>query len=572
MNILGINYGGHDTSACIISKGKLLAACEEERYDKNKHTRNFPILAIRDCLKLSKLKMGDIDEIAFGMIPQKKIDNLYTKAIINDASKIKLFIQDIKKIEEFLDIKNLIRKKTGFKKQIKFYDHHECHLASAFFPSNFKKSIVTSYDGIGEINSALFAVADRKTGLKVVHNKNIFPHSIGLLYSAVTYFLGWRHHCDEGIIMGLAPYGNPYAINKLTGKSYINTFRKILFLDKKDKLTYKINLDWIEYQNKRDTWISEKFKKNFGKKREYDQKILSHHKNIAAALQLRIEEIIIKQLKFLKQKYKIENLSISGGVGLNCSLNGKILKSKIFKKIFVQPASGDSGVAVGAAILSNNINTKKKFKPTKNFYLGRSESLKKIQNNLKNNKLEYKNLGKNIFLETAKLLFKGKIIGWYQNGAEFGPRALGNRSILCKPFPSKMRDHLNKNVKFREEFRPFAPSILEEHLYDYFDISQESEHMLIACKVKKNKKKFIPATVHVDNSCRVQSVNKNLNEKFWKLINEFNNLSGIPVLLNTSFNIKGMPIVNSSNDAIKCFLKYKIDFMVLDNLLISKKN
>ena len=490
MKILGINYGGHDTSASIMIDGNLLAACEEERYDKIKHSRNFPINSILDCLKISKLSINDIDEIAFGLIPEKKIEKLYTNAILENPEKIKLFIQDIKKIHEFSSLEQLLRNKTGFKKKIKFYDHHECHLASSFYPSDFEKSIVTSYDGIGEINSALFAIADKKNGLKIIHNKNIFPHSIGLFYSAITYFLGWKHHCDEGIIMGLAPYGNPFEVNKINNKSYIDVFRKILTIDKKDILKYKINLDWIEYQNKRDTWISEKFIKNFGKRRKFDEKITPHHKNIAAALQLRIEEIIIKQLRFLKKKYKINNLCVSGGVGLNCSLNGKIVAKKIFNEIFVQPASGDSGVAIGAAILSNNKNNRNVFKPTRNFYLGSFEKMKKIKNNLIRFKLKYEYLDKKIFYETAKLLNKGKIIGWFQNQAEFGPRALGNRSILCKPYPSSMRDYLNKKVKFREKFRPFAPAILEEQLAEYFDINQKSEHMLIACNVKKEKKKI----------------------------------------------------------------------------------
>ena len=210
MKILGINYGGHDTSASIMIDGNLLAACEEERYDKIKHSRNFPINSILDCLKISKLSINDIDEIALGLIEEKKIEKLYTNAILENPEKIKLFIQDIKKIHEFSSLEQLLRNKTGFKKKIKFYDHHECHLASSFYPSDFEKSIVTSYDGIGEINSALFAIADKKNGLKIIHNKNIFPHSIGLFYSAITYFLGWKHHCDEGIIMGLAPYGNPF--------------------------------------------------------------------------------------------------------------------------------------------------------------------------------------------------------------------------------------------------------------------------------------------------------------------------------------------------------------------------
>jgi len=570
MNILGINYGGHDTSACILSHGKIIAACEEERYDKIKHSRNFPISAIKDCLKISNLKIHQIDLISFGFLPSLRIKELYIKSLVQDESRINILIKDIERIDILENIENIIRKQTSFKKKIEFHNHHLCHLASSFYPSGFKKSLITSYDGLGEINSALFAIGD-KNKIKIIHDQNKFPNSLGLFYSAVTAYLGWRHHCDEGIIMGLAPFGNPHAINKKNGKSYIKIFREIIKVDANDPLKYIINLEWISYHKQRDSWVSDKFLENFGPKRKYNQILKNHHKNIAAALQLRLEEVVISQLKYLKKKYKVNNLCISGGVGLNCSLNGKISENKIFKEIFVQPASGDSGVAIGAAILSNKKNTHKAFKSTRNFYLGYSENKKKIKNNLKKFKLKYEYLDNKIFYETAKLLKNGKIIGWFQNRAEFGPRALGNRSILCKPYPSSMRDYLNKKVKFREEFRPFAPAILEEQLNEYFDINQKSEHMLIACRVKRNKKKIIPATVHIDNSCRVQSVNKQLNFQFWSLLNEFNNITGVPVLLNTSFNIKGMPIVNSSEDAIECFLKYKIDCLVIDNFLVRKK-
>ena len=570
MNILGINYGGHDTSACIISRGKILAACEQERYDKIKHSRSFPLNAINDCLKISGLDINDIDIVSYGLDIKAKINNLYLKPIIQDPSRINLFFQDIKKLYENENIEKYIRKKLKFKKKIDFVNHHLCHLASAYYVSKFKNSLVTSYDGVGEFNSALFGHASNGK-IRIFHDKNVFPDSLGLFYSAITFYLGWKHHCDEGIIMGLAPYGNPYAkVNKLKF-SYIQLFRKMIKQDRKDPLSYMINRDWISYNRVRDKWVSDLFIKTFGKKREFSHKLKQHHKNIAAALQLRLEEIVLSQLSFLKKKFRAEHLCIAGGVGLNCSLNGKISEKKIFKKIFIQPASGDSGVAVGAALVSYfkyNKNMNKKFNDSP--YLGYVEKSNNIKKILDNNKAKYSYRGDKIYEDTAKFLYKGKVVGWFQGQAEFGPRALGNRSILCKPFPTNMKDHLNKNVKFREVFRPFAPSVLEENLHEYFNINQKSEHMLIACKVKKNKKKAVPAVVHVDDTCRVQSVSKNKNERFWKLISEFKKLSNIPVLLNTSFNIKGQPIVNDIEDALKCFKKYKIDILVVDKYLIKK--
>lgn len=569
MNILGINYGGHDTSACILSNGRIIAACEEERYDKIKHSRNFPINAIKDCLKISNLKIHQIDLISFGFLPSLRIKELYIKSLVQDESRINILIQDIERIDILENIENIIRKQTSFKKKIEFHNHHLCHLASSFYPSGFKKSLITSYDGLGEINSALFAIGD-KNKIKIIHDQNKFPNSLGLFYSAMTSYLGWRHHCDEGIIMGLAPFGNPHAKNKKNGKSYIKIFREIIKVDANDPLKYFINLDWISYHKQRDSWVSDKFLEIFGPKRKYNQILKNHHKNIAAALQLRLEEVVISQLKYLKKKYKVHYLCLSGGIALNCSLNGKISRLKIFKKIFVQPASGDAGVAVGSSIISHlKINQNIDVKST-SYYLGHADSTKNILSNFNVKKINYVNYGDNIFKVTAKLLAKGKIVGWFQDRAEFGPRALGNRSILCKPFPASMRDHINSKVKFRESFRPFAPSILKEDLHEYFDISQDSEHMLLACKAKNSKKKFISATVHVDSSCRVQSVSEKTNKKFWNLLNEFKKETGIPVLLNTSFNIKGMPIVNNSKDAIECFLKYKIDYLVIGTYLINK--
>ena len=543
MKILGINYLGHDTSASLTIDGKLIAACEEERYNKEKHTRAFPELAIKDCLKLAKLKLSDLDLIAFSSDPKLEIAEKYLIPAIKEKYRIKVIIDDIERIKKIYNIETFLRKKTGFKKKIEFLNHHLCHHASTFYPSGFKKSLIVSYDGMGEIHSALFGVGqDNK--IKIFHDKNKYPDSLGLFYTAITFFLGWRIYCDEGIIMGLAPYGNSKCKVPGTNKRYIDYFRDILKIDKKDPLKYIINLDWISYHYQRDTWLSNKFFKLFGKPRKPESKITSHHKNIAAALQDRLEEIVLTQLKYMKKKTKTDYLCISGGVGLNCSLNGKIQSSKLFKKIFIQPASGDAGVSYGACLLAEQKNNLKFNKiKTNDFYKGYVESKKNIKKSIRNSQLIYKDYKNKIFEKTAELLKKGKIIAWYQDGAEFGPRALGNRSILAKPFPESVKDHINKNVKFREYFRPFAPAVLEEKLFEYFDISQKSPHMLIACKVKKNKKDVIPAVVHVDNSCRVQSVSKKTNLKFWKLINEFNKLTKIPVILNTSFNLGKCPLV-----------------------------
>ena len=570
MKILGLHYGGHDTSASITINGKLIAACEEERYNKEKHTRKFPINAIKDCLKISKLKIDDIDIISYGNDPFLQIREKYLKLAIKDDYRIKAVIDDNLRIKNLFNTENLLREKLGFKKKIEFKNHHICHLASTFFPSGFKKSIIVSYDGIGEINSALFAVGD-KNKIKVIHDKNKYPNSLGLFYTAITFYLGWKIYCDEGIIMGLAPYGN--SKKKVPGKNkkYIDYFREIIKIDKKDPLKYIINLNWISYHNQRDTWLSNKFFNIFGKKRKEGSKILDHHKNIAAALQDRLEEVVIYQLRLLKKKTKTNYLCISGGVGLNCSLNGKISKSKIFKEIFVQPASGDAGTSYGACLVSEIKNNKNvKIKKNLDFYSGFRDNNKQILSNIKKSGLSFKDCKKKIFKETAKLLANGKIVAWYQDGAEFGPRALGNRSILSRPFPLEMKDHINKNVKFREYFRPFAPSVLEENLFDYFDINQLSPHMLIACQANKKRSNQIPAVIHVDNSCRVQSVSKTNNFKFWNLINEFKNTTKVPVLLNTSFNIKGQPIVNTSKDALECFAKYNIDYLVINNYLLKK--
>lgn len=570
MNILGITYGNHDTSATLIQNGKLICACEEERFNKEKHTKKFPINSIKECLKIGKIKIKDIDYIALSTDPKRQIRKFWLEGAINHDYRLNALFNEHKTIKKWHNLENFVRKKLGYNGVIKYYKHHLNHLASSFYPSNFKKSLVVSYDGVGEGETGYFAIGKNKK-LKIIHDKNRFPNSLGLIYAAITSYLGWRYACDEGIIMGLASYGKPHSKIPRKNKTYIEVFREIISYE--NYLDLKINTDWITFHKERDTWFSEKFIKIFGKRRIYEDKLTQHHKNIAAALQLRLEEVILHQIKYLKKKYRLKNLCLSGGVGLNCSMNGKIAKSKLFDNIFVQPASGDAGLSIGAAInCSLEIESKKKLIFETNCYLGSrysSQSIKKTINKYKNKVEIIKN--KDYLDFASEVLIKKKIIGWFQGAAEFGPRALGNRSILASPNPSKIRDIINKNVKFRESFRPFAPAILEEHSYDYFKINQKSEHMLIACDVKPQKKKYIPATVHVDNTCRVQTVTSKSNKKFYDLLQSMYKKTKIPVLLNTSFNIKGQPIVNSPNDALLCFLKYNIDFLFIGEYILKKK-
>ncbi len=569
MIILGLNIG-HDSAACIVVNGKLVAACEEERYNKIKHTKDFPINAVKDCLKISNLKISNVDIISVGFRPKKYINDFFLKPALQDYYRINQIILGSKKLHLYFNLEEIIRNKLNFKKKIEFNDHHTNHLASTYFPSGYSKSLVVSFDGMGENETGYFGKANDGK-LTVIHKKNCFPNSLGLIYSSVTSYLGWKHNCDEGIIMGLASYGNPNSKIKKTNKTYIKIFRDIIKY--KNGLDYEINKEYITYHKERDTWVSPKFIKIFGKRRKYNSKLTQHHKNIASALQLRLEEVVISQLKYLKRRYPDYNkLCLSGGVALNCSLNGKIKSSKLFKEIFVQPASGDSGLAIGSAILTFiKYNNFKKLDFSNSTYLGSrfsdAEILKIIKKYSKNLNISKE---KNVALKISEHINNGKIIGWFQGAAEFGPRALGNRSILCKPFPVSMKDYINKKVKFREEFRPFAPAVLSEFSEEYFQLDQESPYMLIACEAIQKKKNEIPAVIHVDNTCRVQTVSPKYNKKFYDLISNYYKISNIPVILNTSFNIKGQPIVNTPQDAIECFLKYKIDILVLNNFLIKK--
>lgn len=552
--VLGINFGGHDTSACLMVDGKLIACCEEERYGAEKHTREFPINAINDCLDKAGIDINSLDEVAFTYNPDILFKN-------GNVSKIRrsLLTKD--------EYKNILKEKTGYEGKTVFWPHHLCHVASAYFPSGFEKALLLSNDGIGEITCSMIATGD-KGKIRIVHKGNEWPHSLGLVYAAITNYLGWKASYDEGIVMGLAPYGDDSGKIPGSDMTYKEVFSELMYPT--GDYDIEVSPDWTAFHAERDKWVSDKFINLFGPKRKWEDPITDVHKNIACALQRRLEEIVIGQIRKARIQTGMNKLCISGGVGLNCSLNGKIEKSKIFDEIFVQPASGDAGVSLGACYLSNKRNNKS-FQPEKwhNFYLGSSFSDSQIEEYLNEEKVSYKKLNGD-YETVAEILSRGDIVGWYQGGSEFGPRALGNRSILASPFPASMKDHINERVKFREEFRPFAPAVMSEKCEEYFDISQESPHMLIACKVREDKINSIPAVVHVDNSARVQTVSSSNNLRFRKILESFYERTGVPVLLNTSFNVKGQPIVNTPEEAFKCFNSTKIDALVIGDCLVIK--
>lgn len=555
--ILGINWGGHDTSAAIMVDGQLIAACEEERYIGEKHTRRFPINAINDCLQITDVTMSDVSIVSFAYKP---------KLLLNHSGPIRSMRRDLPTEEEFIEE---LRSQTGYNGEVEFHPHHLAHIASAYYPSGFKNSLLMSNDGVGERVCSMFALGT-SGDIKIVHTGNPWPNSLGLVYSSITYYLGWKPSYDEGIVMGLAPLGN--SSEKLTVDdkeiTYLELFRDIIKLD--NDFDVKINTDWIAFHEVRSKFVSDRFTELFGPKRNWEDEITETHKNIAAGLQDRLEEIVIEMLKTAREKYNFEKLCIAGGVGLNCSLNGRILEEGIFEEIFVQPGSGDNGLSIGACYLSRKkeLGTllPKKFH---DFYLGHRDTDEEILAFLEKTGATFEKLDGD-YLKVCKLLHESNIIGWCQGAAEFGPRALGNRSILAKPAPKDIKDHVNARVKFRESFRPFAPAVLEEKASEWFDIEQQSPHMLMAVQAKREKSKEIEAVIHVDNSARVQTVG-DLNPQFKRLIEQFEGISGYPILLNTSFNVKGQPIVNDVADAYKCYMNTNLDALVVGDYLLVKE-
>ena len=592
MKIIGISCFYHDSAAAIIVNGEIISAVQEERFTRIKHDASFPVNSIKFCLESAKLKISDIDAFVFYEKPFIKFERLletYLQKVPFGFESFKLSIplwikEKLFQRQLILNNLNLIEKNSSIKNKIFFTDHHHSHASSAFYPSPFNEAIVLTMDGVGEWTTTSVYLG-KKNSLEL--KKEIkFPHSLGLLYSAFSYFLGFKVNDGEYKVMGLAPYGEP---------KYTNIIKKNL-IDIKEDGSFKLNQKYFNYTTGL-TMTNKKFNKLFKMNvRKVNDNLLQKHMDIAASIQLVLEDIIFLITKNLSKSYGVNNLCLAGGVALNCVANGKILKNKIFKNIWIQPAAGDAGGALGAALIIFYEHFKKKRilnlkkDSMKNSYLGPSYSNNEIKEFLKNNKIKYKFFSKKKDLVSiiSKKVSKGKVIGWFQGKMEFGPRALGNRSIIADPRSEKMQKNINLKIKFRESFRPFAPIVLKEQVSNWFDFKGDSPYMLLVSNVKSNKiikiddKKFkglkklylkrslIPAVTHVDYSARIQTLTKE-NGLIYDLLKEFNKVTNCPVLVNTSFNVKDEPIVCSPFDAYNCFINTGLDILVLGNYIIDNK-
>ena len=593
-SILGISAFYHDSAACILKDGKIIAAAQEERFTRKKHDQNYPHNAIDFVLKYADLKLSAVDQIVFFEKPFLKFERLLEtyvafapKGFISFAKAMPIWIKE-KLFQKNLLFNKLKNHDQNYKsdQNIFFSDHHLSHAASAFFPSPFNEAAILTADGVGEWATTTVAVG-KNNNLEI--KKEIhFPHSLGLLYSAFTYYTGFKVNSGEYKLMGLAPYGAPI---------YLDKVKKLI--DIKDDGTFRLNQKYFNYATGL-TMTNEKFDDLFGQKprNPQSQKITQFHMDIAASIQKVTEEIMIKLARSIRKEYGLKNLCLAGGVALNCVANGKILKEKIFDNIWIQPAAGDAGGSLGAALAlwysekknERVVNSKDDMKGS---FLGTDFTQEEIEKELRSIGAYYEIFDYDELIDkSAQFLSEEKAIGWFQGRMEFGPRALGGRSILGDPRSDKMQKNLNLKVKYRESFRPFAPSVLREDLSTWFDMSVDSPYMLLVSNINMDKKiemseeqknlfgidklnikrSEIPAVTHVDYSARVQTVTKDTNSRYYDLISKFKEKTGCPLVVNTSFNVRGEPIVCTPQDAYRCFMRTEMDILVLQNHLLFKED
>jgi carbamoyltransferase len=594
MNILGISAFYHDSAAALVKDGEIIAAAQEERFTRKKHDPSFPINSIYFCLKSQNLSFQDLDYIVFYEKPFLKFERLLETYLAFSPFGFRSFSKSMPVwIKEKLFQKNLLLKKfkelapsLDIEKKLLFSEHHLSHAASAYYPSGFDKAIVLTMDGVGEWTSTSVAIGKGKD-LEIVKEIH-FPHSLGLLYSAMTYYTGFKVNSGEYKVMGLAPYGEP---------KYANLILEHL-IDLKPDGSYKLNLEYFNYCTGL-TMTNEKFHKLFGgPPRKPEQKLTQKDMDLAASIQKVTEEVMLTLTRSLKKEYGISNLCMAGGVALNCVANGKILKEGNYEKIFIQPASGDAGGAIGAALAVNYLflgqelvaSSKDRMKGS---YLGPEFSQTEIEHRLQKIGAKFEVLTEEqLYKECVEGLVKEKALGWFQGKMEFGPRALGGRSILGDPRSPKMQSQLNLKVKYRESFRPFAPAVLREEVHNWFELDVDSPYMLLVADVhskikikmtEAQEKLFgieklnvprssIPAVTHVDYSARIQTVHFDTNPRFYNLLKKFHQETGCPVLVNTSFNVRGEPIVNTPEDAFRCFMGTEIELLAIGNCLLRKEN
>ena len=594
VSILGISAFYHDSAAALLIDGKIIAAAQEERFSRKKHDARYPQNAINYILEESNLRLSDIDHIVFFEKPFLKFERLLETYLAFAPYGFKSFSLSMpiwlreKLFQKQFIFEKLQTQDENFKdiNKINFSEHHYSHAASAFYPSPFSEAIVLTLDGVGEWATTTVAIG-RGNKLEMVKEFH-FPHSLGLLYSAFTYYTGFKVNSGEYKVMGLAPYGKPKYKEMI-----INNL-----MDLKDDGSFRLDMSYFNYATGL-TMTNKKFSKLFGQpvRDAKKNKLTQFHMDIASSIQAVTEEIVLKITESIAKEYKIKNLCLAGGVALNCVANGKILKEKVFNDIWIQPAAGDAGGSLGAALAFWH---KELDRPRtvfedqmKGSYLGPSFKDSEIKKELLRLKGKFELLStEDLINKLAEELKNKKTIGWFQGRMEFGPRALGGRSIIADPRSEKMQKELNLKVKFRESFRPFAPSILIDDVADWFEFKGASPYMLLVAEVKKDKqikmteesknlfgidqlnikRSSIPAVTHVDYSARIQTVHKETNLKYYKLISKFKEITKCPILVNTSFNVRGEPIVCSIEDAFNCFMGTNLDILVCENYILYKND
>lgn len=594
MNILGFSAYYHDAAACLLVDGELISAAQEERFTRKKHDADFPINAIRYCLKEAKLNVQDIDYIVFYDKPFLKFERIFEtylafapRGFKSFAMSLPVWVKD--KLFQKKGILSTLNCELGetvdWEKKLLFSEHHLSHAASAFFPSPFKDAAVLTMDGVGEWTSTSLAVGAGND--LSIHREIQFPHSLGLLYSATTYYTGFKVNSGEYKIMGLAPYGKPV---------YADLIKKHL-IDIKDDGSFHLDMQYFDYCTGHQM-TNARFDALFGgPPRASESTLTQREMDLAASVQAVTEEVVIKLAQSIRQETGLRNLCLAGGVALNCVANGKLLKQGIFDQIWIQPAAGDAGGAIGAAysVYYLKLNAPRMVGASdamKGSYLGPSYSQGEIEEGLSEVGAQFTTVTDEALIDqTAQALADGKAVGWHQGRMEFGPRALGGRSILADPRSPSVQKQLNLKVKYRESFRPFAPSVLRENVQEWFDIDVDSPYMLLVAEVNQDRqlpiaetdkalfgidllnvpRSTIPAVTHVDNSARIQTVHKESHPRYHQLITRFKEKTGCPVLVNTSFNVRGEPIVCTPQDAFRCLMGTEIEWLAIGNCIVKKE-
>lgn len=585
--ILGISAFYHDSAACVIVDGNIIAAVQEERFTRKKHEERFPKLSIEKSLEIAKCNIDNIDAVVFYDKPFQKLNRILESHLTFAPHSLISFVHGIPVwLKEKLWISDIITKEIQYKGKILFTEHHEAHAASAFYPSPFENAAILTVDGVGEYTTTSIAIGNQNK-IQIIKEQQ-FPHSLGLLYSAFTYFTGFQVNSGEYKLMGLAPYGEPIYLKRI----YDN------IINVKEDGSFKLNMEYFNFATGM-TMTNNKFASLFdGPARVPDSLLTQREMNIAASIQALTEQIMLKIARHVKAITGERNLCLAGGVALNCVANGKILKEKIFESLWIQPAAGDAGGSIGAALsvhyqYFNEKRLVSKCDSQNGSLLGTQYSDDAILQFLDSTGHPFTRFQTDVELcnITAKLIAEENIIGWFQGRMEFGPRALGNRSILGDARSSHMQKKMNMKIKYRESFRPFAPAVLAEHVFEWFDISCESPYMLLVAEVAKEKQRMmtvaekkylgieklnivrseIPAVTHIDYSARIQTVHRETNPLFHQLLTAFYLKTHCPVMVNTSFNVRGEPIVESPKDAFTCFMKTEMDVLVMGRYMLFKK-